>query len=77
MILRRIMTIPLMVSKLAIPQITIAYSLASSSRVSVNNPDWAATASPLRPRIMANGINAQPILGEGNRMVLLYHSKVR
>jgi hypothetical protein len=26
---------------------------------------------------MANGIKAQPILGGGNRMVVLYHSQVR
>ena len=58
----------LTMSTLAIPQTTIAYSLASSSKAPWNNPDWAATARPLRPRTIAPGINAQPILDEGNRI---------
>ena len=66
---------PLTMSKLATPQTTIAYFLASSSKAPVNNPDWLATASPLRLRTRANGINAQPILDEGNRIVKLYHSE--
>ena len=55
----------------ATPQTTNAYSLASFSSASVNNPDWAATASPLRPSTRAPGINANPILDEGKRIDIL------
>ena len=69
--LRRMMVAPMTMTTLAIPQTTNAYSLASSSNVPVNSPDWAATARPLSPSIMAPGINTQPILGEGNRIIIL------
>ena len=62
------MAAPLTVSAPATPQTTNAYSLASSSSAPVNNPDWPATARPLRPSTRAPGINAQPILDEGNRI---------
>jgi len=58
----------LTMSALAIPQTTIAYSLASSSKAPWNNPDWAATARPLSPRTIAPGNIAQPILDEGSRI---------
>jgi len=69
------MVAPMTMIKPAIPQTTNAYSLASSSNVSVNSPDWAATARPLRPSNKAPGINAQPIRDEGNRISILYHSE--
>ena len=62
------MVAPMTMTTPATPQTTNAYSLASSSSAPVNNPDWAATARPLRPSTRAPGINAQPILDEGNRI---------
>lgn len=62
------MVAPMSITMPAIPQTTNAYSLASCSNAPVNNPDWAATARPLRPSTKAPGINAQPILDEGNRI---------
>ena len=68
MMLRIMIVAPLTMSTQATPQTTTAYSLASSSSVPVNSPDWPATARPLRTSTMAPGINAQPILDEGNRI---------